>query len=68
MKGPRARDCPKTVAFPELDAKTAYADGFPLLVVSEESLGDVQRRVGDSVGVKPGVEEKWRKGKVEIER
>ncbi|KAF7798513.1 hypothetical protein EIP86_009734 [Pleurotus ostreatoroseus] len=45
MKGPAPRSCPPTLDFPNLQAESVYQDGYPLLVVSEESLVAVQEAV-----------------------
>ncbi|EGO05379.1 hypothetical protein SERLA73DRAFT_101193 [Serpula lacrymans var. lacrymans S7.3] len=67
MKGPRPRLCAPTLRYPKLGAPTAYQDGFPLLVVSEESIMALQTRVRDMVGVQ-GVDEKWSQEKIDVER
>ncbi|KAF9225300.1 hypothetical protein BS17DRAFT_778412 [Gyrodon lividus] len=67
VKGPRVRICPPTLRFPKLDAPSYFQDGFPLLLVSEESIGAIQERIRDMVGVQ-GVGEKWEKEELVIER
>ncbi|KAI0652725.1 MOSC N-terminal beta barrel domain-containing protein [Trametes meyenii] len=75
MKGLRARECPPTDAFPELRETAMFQDGYPFLVASQESLGEVRRVVSayaqdesaqEHIG---GIDRKrWRDGGVEIER
>ncbi|KAI0370101.1 hypothetical protein BV20DRAFT_944722 [Pilatotrama ljubarskyi] len=75
MKGPRARPCPPTQAFPDLRETAAFQDGYPFLVASEESLEEVRRVVSayaqdeSPEGRIGGIDrERWRAGGVEIER
>ncbi|KAH9854380.1 hypothetical protein C2E23DRAFT_818523 [Lenzites betulinus] len=73
MKGPAARPCPPTLAFPELHETAMFQDGYPFLVVGEESLGEVRRVVSafaqDKSAQIGGIDrERWREGGVEIER
>lgn len=65
--GPQPRECPPATDFPQLKATTAFADGYPLLFMSEESVEAVQKEVRGYVG-KQGVEERWAKDKLVIER
>ena len=67
MKGPRLRICPPTQRFPNLDAPSYFQDGYPLLVVSEESVAAVQEQIRGMVGVQ-GVEEKWSNDILQVER
>lgn len=67
MKGPRLRICPPTDRFPELDAPSYFQDGYPLLVVSEETVAAMQERIRGMVGVQ-GVEEKWANDTLQVER
>lgn len=67
MKGPRTRICEGTADFPKIDNGTRYQDGYPLLLLSEESIQAVQDKVRTLVGVQ-GVEEKWKNDKLLIER
>ncbi|KIK91112.1 hypothetical protein PAXRUDRAFT_150234, partial [Paxillus rubicundulus Ve08.2h10] len=67
VKGPRIRICPPTLRFPKLDAPSYFQDGFPLLLVSEESVEAVQERIRDMVGIQ-GVGEKWEKEELMVER
>ncbi|KAG5643498.1 hypothetical protein DXG03_000739 [Asterophora parasitica] len=66
-KGPRARPVRTTHAFPDLKATSVFQDMFPLLVLSEESMEDVEREVRERVG-QQGVDEHWKEGKVHIRR
>lgn len=75
MKGPAARACPPTTAFPALQETAKFQDGYPFLVASEESLGEVGRVVSafatdESPAARIGGidRERWRDGGVEIER
>lgn len=46
-------------------------DGYPLLIASEESLEELQRKVVSAAyatEVKPLVDERWRQDRLEIER
>jgi len=74
MKGPKRRACGKTRTCPDLDASVVYQDGFPLLVVSEESLEKVGNEVnrwasgevgGESIGA---IDDLWKTSRVPIER
>lgn len=67
IKGPRARMCRPTPRFPDLEAPSQFQDGYPVLVVSEESVAAVQDQVRDMVGVQ-GVGEKWAWQALPIER
>ncbi|CCM01446.1 uncharacterized protein FIBRA_03498 [Fibroporia radiculosa] len=74
MKGPTPRECPPTSAFPDLKATALYADAYPLLVASEESLSEFQRIVqgfaskGKEAAIGGLDHGRWSKGKVEMER
>ena len=61
------RICPPTTRFPKLDAPSYFQDGFPLLLVSEESVGAVQERIRDMVGMQ-GVSAKWAEEELKVER
>lgn len=67
VKGPRVRICPPTLRFPNLDAPSYFQDGYPLLLLSEESMGAVQERIRGMVGVQ-GVSDKWAEEELEVER
>lgn len=66
-KGPRVRKCPATPRFPKLDAPAYFQDGFPLLLVSEESVGAIQKRIRAMVGTQ-GISDKWAEEELEVER
>jgi hypothetical protein len=59
--------CLPTTAFPELKATVSYQDAYPLLILSEESVKEVERRVKDYVGVQ-GIDERWKDQSLVIER
>ncbi|KAK0208993.1 MOSC N-terminal beta barrel domain-containing protein [Desarmillaria ectypa] len=67
FKGKRPRNCAPTEAFPELKATAVYQDGYPLLVLSQESMNVLEEELRDQVG-KQGVDERWRTDKLMIER
>lgn len=67
MKGSRPRICPPTLRFPDLDAPSYFQDGYPLMLMSEESVAAVQERVRGMVGMQ-GIEEKWSSDTLQIER
>jgi uncharacterized protein YcbX len=66
-KGPRPRICHPTQIFPALEASISYQDGYPLLFLSEESVEEVERQLRGHVGTQ-GIEERWKKDKLAIER
>ncbi|KAF8868096.1 MOSC domain-containing protein [Infundibulicybe gibba] len=66
-KGPRPRPVDPTTDFPELQATAVFQDGYPLLVLSEESMGRVEEEIKSRVGTM-GVREAWKDAKVPIER
>jgi len=66
-KGPRARICVPTLDFPNLDASLRYQDGYPLLILSEESVEAAEKEVRKYVGTQ-GVEARWNDDKLVIER
>ncbi|THH02362.1 hypothetical protein EW026_g528 [Hermanssonia centrifuga] len=76
MKGPTLRPCPPSLAFPGLKANTDFQDGYPLLFASEESLEEVDKAIRKAAHVGPGEpgkvgamdQERWKKGKIEMER
>jgi uncharacterized protein len=53
--------------FPQLDATTNYPDGYPLLVLSEESVESVEKELRGHVG-KQGIDERWKTDSLVIER
>ncbi|RDB19507.1 Mitochondrial amidoxime-reducing component 1 [Hypsizygus marmoreus] len=67
-KGPSARAVDATYEFPELKATSVFQDMYPLLVLSEESMGEVEREVRSRLGTQGIDEEVWREGKVVIRR
>ncbi|KAK0199089.1 MOSC N-terminal beta barrel domain-containing protein [Armillaria mellea] len=67
FKGRRPRNCAPTAAFPELKATAVYQDGYPLLVLSEESMNVLEDELRNQVG-KQGVDEHWRTDRLMIER
>jgi hypothetical protein len=66
-KGPRLRHAEATPSFPDLAATFRFQDGYPLLILSEESVEAVETKVRDLVGVQ-GVADRWRTEKLNIER
>lgn len=64
MKGPVRRAVEATPAFPQLEARAQFQDGYPLFIASEESLKDLQGYVSVSAS---GKDEKWRVGKIDKE-
>ncbi|TFK70463.1 hypothetical protein BDN72DRAFT_838985 [Pluteus cervinus] len=66
-KGPRRRVIDATTAFPELNATALYQDMYPLLILSEESMQEIEHEIRPKVGTQ-GITEGWRDGKVAIER
>lgn len=67
IKGPRKRACPPTDTHPTLNASAVYQDGYPLLIVSEENVKEVQKQIRKYVG-QQGVEERWRDDELKVER
>jgi hypothetical protein len=67
MKGSRPRICPPTQRFPELDAPSHFQDGYPLMLLSDESVAAMQERVRGMVGMQ-GVEETWSSDTLQVER
>ena len=61
------RSCPPTLRFPKLDSRSYFQDGYPLLLVSEESVEAVQDRIRDMVGTQ-GVNDKWAEEELKVER
>jgi len=73
FKGRRERFCAPTLAYPKLQASTAFQDGYPLLVASEESRQALEEGIrncayAEDVEVSKGVEEKWRHDDLKMER
>lgn len=67
VKGNAPRPCDPTDSFPELKATTCYQDGYPLLVLSEESIEVLHHEIRARVGTQ-GIEDKWSKQEFVIER
>ncbi|KAJ3769081.1 hypothetical protein FB446DRAFT_813458 [Lentinula raphanica] len=67
VKGSRPRPCDPTNSFPGLKATTLYQDGYPLLVLSEESIDILHEEIRSRVGTQ-GIEDQWSKRKFVIER
>lgn len=67
IKGPLLRRCPPTPRFPDLNTPSYFQDGFPLLIVSHESLVAVQDKVRQMIG-EQGVEKVWEQQELVIER
>jgi hypothetical protein len=66
-KGPRVRNCQPTLRFPKLDAPSYFQDGYPVLLVSEESVAAVQERIRDMVGTQ-GIDDTWAEEELKVER
>lgn len=66
-KGPRVRPLEGTAAFPELQGTAVYQDGYPLLVLSAESMGAVESEVRSRVGTQ-GIAEAWREDRIVLRR
>ncbi|KAJ8523091.1 hypothetical protein ONZ45_g452 [Pleurotus djamor] len=64
-KGPRPRVCPPTTSFPQLEASVVYQDMYPLLVMSQENMEDMDEwvqemiREGDASG-RQLIGDEWR--------
>ncbi|KAF5383387.1 hypothetical protein D9757_008419 [Collybiopsis confluens] len=74
VKGTSPRKCVPTDAFPELEATAVYQDGYPLLVLSEESMDILQEAIRGRVAedgnpnAVAGIGENWRTEELLIER
>ncbi|KAG6831279.1 hypothetical protein H0H93_013807 [Arthromyces matolae] len=66
-KGPSPRLAEKTPTFPELSVTTMFQDGYPLLMLSKESMEEIEGEIRERVGTM-GVGEVWKDGKVDIRR
>jgi hypothetical protein len=53
--------------FPQLDASLWFQDGYPLLILSEESTSAIEKEAQKYVG-QQGIHERWREEKISIER
>ncbi|KAF8226662.1 hypothetical protein L208DRAFT_1406684 [Tricholoma matsutake] len=49
-KGPRPRGIDPTVEFPELKGISVYQDRYPLQVVSEEGMADIEKEARERIG------------------
>jgi uncharacterized protein len=67
IKGPRRRSCPPTTSHPTLNASAVYQDGYPLLIVSQENITEIQKQTRQYVG-QQGVEERWKDDELKVER
>lgn len=67
VKGSRLRICQPTQRFPDLDAPSYFQDGYPLMLLSEESVAAMQERVRGMVGMQ-GIEETWSSDTLQVER
>lgn len=66
-KGPRPRAALPSATFPDLRANAIYQDLYALLVLSEESMDQINDKTREYVGVQ-GVAENWATDKVKIEQ
>lgn len=66
-KGSIPRAIKPTTNFPSLTGAAALQDGYPLLVLSEESTTMVEQELSGHIGTQ-GINEIWRTNKVAIER
>ncbi|CAA7268053.1 unnamed protein product [Cyclocybe aegerita] len=67
FKGPQPRRIDPTTAVPDLVATAKYQDMYPLLVLSEESTGAIEKELRGHVGTQ-GIEERWKTDRIVIER
>ncbi|KAJ4470815.1 hypothetical protein J3R30DRAFT_3300001 [Lentinula aciculospora] len=67
VKGNKPRPCDPTDSFPGLKATTLYQDGYPLLVLSEESIDVLHEEIRSRVGIQ-GISDQWSKQEFVIER
>ncbi|KAF7436253.1 hypothetical protein PC9H_003082 [Pleurotus ostreatus] len=72
-KGPRPRICFPTDAFPKLEASVVYQDSYPLLVMGQENMDELNVWIQEMIteGKATGREligEEWRNGIVTVER
>lgn len=67
VKSKKPRICSPTENFPELKASAVFQDGYPLLFITEESMGVIEEAIQAQVG-KAGVEERWKKERLVVER
>lgn len=67
VKGSTPRPCDPTDLFPKLNATAWYQDGYPLLVLSEESIDVLHEEIRKRVGTQ-GIEDGWEEKEFVIER
>ncbi|KIY73375.1 hypothetical protein CYLTODRAFT_417060 [Cylindrobasidium torrendii FP15055 ss-10] len=67
VKSQTPRICSPTENFPELKASAVFQDGYPLLFITEESLEVIEAAIQSQIG-KAGVEERWKKERLVVER
>ncbi|KAK1226485.1 hypothetical protein PQX77_010569 [Marasmius sp. AFHP31] len=66
-KGTKPRPCLPSTNYPKLEATAVYQDLYPLLFLSEEGMGDIEREARSRVGTQQ-IEERWKTEKVVVER
>lgn len=66
-KGPRPRAALPSATFPDLKATSVFQDLYALLLLSEESMDQINDKTREYVG-EQGVAERWRTDNVEIEQ
>lgn len=66
-KGPKPRQVAPTTSFPDLKSTSKYQDMYPMLVLSEESMVQVDDHLRKHVGTQ-GIDAKWSTDSVPIER
>lgn len=67
VKGSKPRPCDPTDLFPSLKATAWYQDGYPLLVLSEESIDVLHEEIRSRIGTQ-GIEDQWSEREFVIER
>ncbi|KAJ3985723.1 hypothetical protein F5890DRAFT_1408843 [Lentinula detonsa] len=67
VKGNKPRPCDPTDSFPGLKATALYQDGYPLLVLSEESIDVLHEEIRSRVGMQ-GIADEWSSQEFVIER
>ncbi|KAG7099956.1 hypothetical protein E1B28_001749 [Marasmius oreades] len=67
QKGSSPRPCLPSTNYPDFNATALYQDMYPLLILSEESMAEVDREVRSRVGTQQ-IDECWKTDKVAIER
>ncbi|KAJ7897246.1 hypothetical protein B0H14DRAFT_2333080 [Mycena olivaceomarginata] len=66
-KGPQPRPVDPTPTHPKLNTTAVFQDGYPLLVLSQESTARIEEELRGHVG-KQGIDERWRTDTLVIER